>query len=296
MAVKTASVLGRSSKLTLTFGVLNIPIPIRYKPLNETERPVAAKLMCPEHGATLTQGYTCSVGTSHEHKIERDQIVKGYPHPDDPSHLVVVETSVLEEFAESRSSDAKIERIVDFSTIEPAYLDKVYLVDAGEGPNAEATFDLLASFLREQGKAAVTSAVISKQTRTIVFRWSEEFGCLLAHVCRFRSQIRLADVEKVQAVRERREEPQKEALGMVAEMLSAVEGEFDPGEVEDEYTPLVQSAIRQAAQGGTITATKTEKKVASSAGDLMATLAASLEAAKATQTKPRARKKSAASS
>lgn len=283
----------RGYKLSLTFGLVSIPI--KYAPIAETSSPVAAKTLCPEHQLPVNQGeWVCSRGTTDEHQVARDTVIKGYPHPDNSKQLVVVDPSVIEEFAESRSGVANIERIVDFSTIEPAYLDKTYLVWPGEGgAPAEQAFDLFVSVLRNEHKAAVTTAVMSKQTRTVVFRWSDEFGCLVAHVCRFASQIKFGDINSIRSATFERTEPPAEALELAKQILSTLEGEFDPAEVVDTYTPLVQSAIRQAAGGKEIAASPTEKKP-TPAGDLMAALTASLGKTKDAPPAKRTRKKTTA--
>ena len=293
MAASAATGPGRGYKLSLTFGLVSIPI--KYAPMTEATSPVSAKTLCPEHQLPLNQGdWVCSRGTPSEHEVARDTVIKGYPHPDDKNQLVVVDPSVIEEFAESRSGVASIERIVDFSTIDPAYFDKVYLVWPGEGgAAAEQSFDLFATVLRNESKAAVTTAVMSKQTRTVVFRWSDEFGCLVAHVCRFSSQIRLGNIETVKAVAERRVPPEKAALALAKQILDTLEGEFDPSEVEDTWTPLMQDAIRQAA-GGKAVKTATKAKAVAPAGDLMAALTASLASTKADAPAKRTRKKTTA--
>ena len=274
MSAKTKAVTGpgRGSKLTLGLGLVNVPV--AYKPLNETQRPVPGKLMCPEHGPALSQGYTCCVGTEHEHKIESAEIVKGFPHPDDSKTFVQVDPSVLEEIAESRDGSAQIERIVDASSIDAAYFEKVYLVWPQEG--GEAAFDLLAAVLKVEGKAAVTTTVMSKQTRTLVFRWSDELGGLLGHVCRFDSQIRHRDVEIVRNATSARPEPPAAQLDAARMLLTSLEGEFDPSEVDDEYTPLLQDAIRAAASGATFETKKAASAPTASATDLMASLMASI--------------------
>jgi len=271
----------RSSKLNLSFGLVTVPI--RYKPLAESKSGgVSAKMMCEEHHAALNQGaMVCSRGTADEHTVERGDIVKGYPHPDNPKQFVIVDPSVLDEFAESRTGDAAIKRIVDFSSIDPAYFDKVYTVWPGDGDRAAQSFDLFASVLREGGKAAVTTTVISKQTRTVIFRWSDDLGCLIAHVCRFQSQIRLGDVEVVGAVAERRAKPSEEELGLARQILSSLEGEFDPGEITDTWTPAIQDAIRQVGSGQEIKPSEKTGPV-EAANNLMDALKASVVAAKAT--------------
>lgn len=283
MAITTAKGPDRGSKLTLAFGLVNIPV--RYKPLAEASSPISAKLNCPDHfGVKLTQGYTCSVGTADEHPIDRADIVKGYPHPD-TKEMVQVDPAVIEEFAEARTGNAAIEKIVDASTIDPGFFEKTLIVWPGDG-GADA-FDLFASALREEGKAAVTTTVISKQTKTVIFRWSEEFDCLLAHVCSFASQLRLGDVGLVRNGTAERVPPPKAQITAAKALLATLEGEFDPAEVDDEYTPAVQDAIRQIAKSGKIAAPKAGKPVAK-ADDLMASLMASIDVSKKAPAKKKA--------
>ena len=292
MAARTNAGPSRGNKMSLSFGLVSIPI--KYAPMTEASSPVSAKTLCPDHHVPVKAGeWVCSGGTPDEHNVARDAVIKGYPHPDDPSQLVVVDPSVVEEFAESRSGVASIERIVDFSTIEPAYFDKVYMVWPGEGgPTAEQAFDLFAAVLRDEGKAAVTTAVMTKQTRTVVFRWSAEFGCLVAHVCKFASAIRFADINSIRAATFERTPPEGPALELAQQILTTLEGEFDPSEVDDAYTPLMQDAIRQAAGGKVAKKATAKKQAPTPAADLMATLKASLAEKPAPKT--RARKKSAA--
>ena len=287
MAAKAAAGPGRGYKLNLAFGLVNIPI--RYRLVNESGSTISAKTLCPEHHEPVKAGlWICSGGTAQEHTVERDEVVKGYPHPDNPSQFVLVETSVLEEFAESKSGNAQIEKMVDVSKIDPIYLDKAYNVWPDVG--GQAAFYLLETVCRKKKEAAVTTAVISKQTQTVIFRWSEIEKCMFAHVCHFETKIRRADIEMVKALSAQRTPPPKEQVVAATTLLATLAGEFDPSEVEDTWTPAVQDAIRQVAAGQPV-------KVAAAApvakaDDLMATLMASLEipAGKKAPAKPRAKK------
>jgi DNA end-binding protein Ku len=279
----------RSSKLTLTFGLVNVPVSM--KPLCETRSPISGKMTCPEHGPVLKQQYVCSQGNPEEHVIPRDQIVKSYPHPDDPRQMVVLDPSVVEEFMEQRSGFATIEKVIDASTIDPAYFESTtYLVWPGDG--GDLGFDLLANALRNNGWAAVTTVVLTKKTRMLVFRWSDEFGCLLGHVVRFASEIRESDVQLVREGDSQRGTPPTEHLEMAQSLLGSLAGTFDPSDVEDTYTTLMAHAIRQAADGKTFSP-EVEAPVAPAA-DLMAALVASIKATgekKTTGRKPTTRKK-----
>lgn len=288
-----AATTSHSNKLNLVFGMVEIPI--RYKPLADAKAGgVPAKLMCEKHHSTLNNGpRICSRGTADEHTVETGDVVKGYPNPDSPKELVIVDPSVLDEYAESRTGEAEITKIVN-DDIDAGWYEKTYLVDAGgDSPSAARRFDLFTTVLREGRKAAVVAAVFSKQTRTVVFRWSDEFDCLIAHVCRFESQVRLENVEIVKATAERRTKPSEEELGLARQILSSLEGEFDPGEVQDTWTPAVQDAIRQVANGKPVTKAAAAAKKVEPANDLLDALKASVEAAVKPVKKPAAKKPAA---
>jgi DNA end-binding protein Ku len=284
----------RASKLTLTFGLVNVPVSM--KPFGETKRPVSGKMTCPEHGPVLKQQYVCSQGTKDEHVIPNDEIVKSYEHPDRPGEMVVLEQAVLDEFTESRTGFATIERVVDTDSIDPCFYEQTHLVWPGDG--GELGFDLFTSVLREQGKAAVTTCVISKRTRMVVFRWSEQFGCLLGHVVRFAGELRMNDLALVKAGQAARPPLDAEQAKMAAQLLSTLEGDFNPEEVTDTYTDLMRHAIRSRADGTTFAKPKAEPQP--SATDLMDALTASIQAVSGAKpkapTKPRARKPKARAS
>jgi DNA end-binding protein Ku len=289
MAAKaTTAVPLRGTKLTLSFGLVNVPVAM--KPLAETTRSIAGKLMCPEHGPTLNMQSVCSKGTPHEHVIENDERLKGYPHPDDPTQFVVVDPEIVKELEEPRTGDAAIEKIVDVEQIDPGYLDKTYLVWPQAG--GEQGFDLLAAVLRKNGRAAVVTAVLSKQTSTILFRWSEHFGCLLAHTIRFDSRIRHADVQVAAEYAEKRPEPSAAHVDAAEALLATLEGELDTSEVVDRITPLMHEAIRAAANGETYKAPETTPEPTPEV-DLLAALQASVAATKKTAAKKPAAKKRA---
>jgi DNA end-binding protein Ku len=294
MAAKAATaVLDRSSKLSLGFGLVSIPI--RYKALAESKKPISGKLICPDHKETTPQLYQCGKGTDHEHLLTRGETISAFPHPDDKNQLVVVDPDVQKEFELSRTGEAAIESVVDVGLIDPIYFDTTYLVDAdNEGADAGLRFDIFAYTLRDEKLAAVTTTVISKQTRTVIFRWSEELECLVAHVCRFQSWIKLGEVQGVKDRASHREAPGEAYLEMGKQFFATLPNEFDPGEVDDQWTPMMQDAIRQAAGGRVTTTVRTKTEAPKPAADLLAALTASVAAAKKSVKKTPAKKKVAA--
>jgi DNA end-binding protein Ku len=278
----------RGRKLTVGFGLVQVPVAM--KPLNETQRPIPGKTMCPEHGPNCSQVTVCSAGTPAEHVLEYADKATGYPHPDRAGELVIVEKAVVKELEESRTGTAQIERAVPADSIDAAYFDKVFLV--WPQPGAEAAYDVLAAVLREDGIAAVATTVLTKQEETIVFRWSEAFEAVLGHVVRFDSMLRHGEAKLVCAGAEARPAPAPEMVEMGRTLFAQLAGEFDASEVADTLTPLMNDAIRAAANGRVYEVAK-PAPAAAPAVDLMAALQASVAASAAPAKKP-ARKKVAA--
>lgn len=270
-----------SANLTLGFGLVSVPVAMR--PIAETGSPVAGKLVCPQHGDNKEQTYLCCGGTPQEHLLKRNEMSTAYEHPDKPGELVIVDPNVLKEIAEERSGQIEVEKFVDVESIDPIYYDKTYLCWPQHG--GEQAFDLFAAVLRDEGRAAVSTVVMSKQTVMLVIRWSETTGTLVAHTCRFPSQVRWADAELVSHYANERPQPAEKHLEMARALIEGMVGVFDATEVVDRYTPLLEDAIRAAADGTTFSAPQAVPAAAKE--DLLDALAASVQAVK----KPTAAKK-----
>ena len=277
----------RGAKLSLKFGLVNVPV--RLKPLAETARAVPGKGWCPTHGPKLNQQSVCSAGTTDEHVLPNDEKQYAYPHPDRRDELVVVDADTWKALEESRTGTAQIKQLVDPDTIDAAYFDKTYMVDAEAG--SETEFDLFAAVLDASHRAAVTTTVLSKQEQTLVFRFSEEFGIVLAHVVKFEQEIRHDDVKAISNAAKERPEVDPRVLEAAQGLLASLEGDFDAGEAQDTLTTARQDVIRALAGGKTYLIPEVEPEEAAPATDLIATLLASVpKAAPAKAKKPAAKR------
>jgi len=278
-------------KLTIGFGMVNVAVAM--KSLVENARPIAGKGLCPEHGPSLASVSLCSRGSDHEHVVDNAEKLTGYPHPDDPGRLVVVDAETVKSLSEATDGVGTIKRTVDASSIDSAYTEKAFLLYPQTGH--EQAFDLLAAALREGGKAALVDVVLYKQTETLAVRWHAELDVLVAETIRFEQKIRHEDAELVRAGAEARGPVNEEMLAVASTILESLDGVFDAGEAQDTWTPLMQQAIRAADKGETFDApvvAEPEKVV-----DLMEALKASVDQAtpkKKAAAKPKTRKKVAA--
>jgi len=275
MATRTAEAApSGGSRLTLGFGLVSVPV--RLKPLMDERRRTAGRILCTTHAEPIKSRYMCGSGTDHEHLLEQGEYATGYPVCGSSDEFVVLEQATLDDLAAEKTGRCEIEKVVGVGEIDPVYLGKAYLCypqdGAGEG------FDLLAETLRRSGSAAVTTAVLSKQTVMVVFRWCGELDVLVAHLCLFSENTRMGDVALVRDAAQRRGGVSEEALAVAGTLLEQVRGEFDPREVLDTYSLELDAAIAAAA-GGAKPRAKAKAAKETPTSDLMAALKASLEAA-----------------
>ena len=269
--------------LTVGFGLVQVPMKLHV--IRDEKRSISAKMLCPTHKQPINMAPVCGVGTDDEHHLTREDVLMGYPRPDDASSFVVLDADVLEALGEERTGAATIERTCEVSEIDPLYFVKPYLLEPQKG--GEQQFDLLATVLREDGIAALANVVLTRQTVMLAITWSAELGTLVAHIIEYADRIRWKDIERVKFEAGTRAAPKAEYLSIARQLLDGVKGEFDATEVEDTYTTGLVEAIAAAAAGKPIKAGK--KAAAAPAGDLMAALTASLKASTA-KGKPAARK------
>ena len=264
------------SKLVLGFGLVNVPVAM--KPLMETRRRTAGRILCTTHVQPIKTRYMCGEGTEHEHLLEQGENATGYPVPGAAEEFVILEPSALEELAEERTGRCEIERVVPFAEIDPIYLGKAYLCYPQKG--AGQAFDLIAESLRRSGSALVATTVLSKQTVMIVVRWCAELGCVVSHVGEFAENVRTGDLALTTAGAHARGEVDEAMLEAAEPLLASLAGEFDPTAVEDTYTVALDEAIAQAA-AGTPREAKAAPVVDAKVVDLMEALKASVVAVKA---------------
>ena len=260
------------------------------KPLAETARPVPGKGACPKHGPGLNAVSLCSAGTKNEHVVPFEEKQTLYPHPD-TGELVYVDPELWKQLEHDRTGNAAIEAIVPVAQIDPVYIEKTYIVWPQEG--FEQQFDLLAALLDKNRKAAIVTAVYSKQTQLFAFRFVTELGCMVAHVIHFEQRLRHTDAELVADAAKARGKVDPKMLKVGEQLLSALEGKFDPGAAQDVLTEARQAAIRATAKGKVVKveAPEPEPEVVE---DVMATLMASVAAMPEKKPAKKPRKKVAA--
>lgn len=260
-----------SGTLTISFGLVNVNV--KYAPIIETSSGrLGGKFVDPATRRPVTQQYVNEAG-------EAVQKVTGYPHGDD---FVVLGESEAQGLKAERSGRLELRALIDPQSVDPVMFEKSHIVWPDKGH--EASYDVLCAVLGE-GQYLVGTTVFDS-TRVVVLRYA--MGCLMAHVCRYDTNIRWGNKNAVSISHAERPTPDAALVDMAMQVFGTLPGEFDFGAVEDDYDQRLRAAVEAAASGKPLP--KAPVVEDTPVADLMEALKATV-AANAEQKQPQKRKR-----
>jgi DNA end-binding protein Ku len=279
----------RGSAQSIAFGLVNVPVKVKTLSESKAKTSISANFICPDHEEKVKTKRYCEAGDHYPDAVKAYPVDGGY---------VQLDEDLLDQIVAAKTGELRIETFVPLEQIDPIYFKAPYLVYPGEG--GAGNYDLLATAMRDAGRAAVGNAVFAgaKSTALIVLRFSEATGTLVAHSCVYDDAIRWGDVDLVVNAAQARPAPSAAHVQLAEQIIQGLEGDFDPTAVADTYTPALRDLLAQAA-GGKTPKPAAKPQPTTQADDLMAALRDSVAAAKKTPkpkpaAKPKAAKKKAA--
>lgn len=266
--VDASAALPRASRLlTLSFGMFNVAVAIA--PMFSEDKGLKGHLHCAEHHAGMKQAWYCEHG---EHYVPKVELQTVYEYGGDN---IVLSTSEAQALEAERDGVVKLTRSAQVSSIDPSYFEKSYLMWATPSKPNEQAYRALLTAMRTTGLALIGQVVISKTDRALVIRWSAEHGMLVAHVCNYGANLKVAAVETVRAAEFAWPEPTAEFVAQAELLLTSLESDFDPNAVEDTYQVRLEAALSAKATGGAVVPTPDAAPVP----DMLAALKLEIEAA-----------------
>jgi DNA end-binding protein Ku len=214
-------------------------------------------------------------------EVPWDEIVKGYENHDG-EYVVLTDADFAEANVEA-THRVDILDFVDFSAIDPRYIDRpYYLAPQKAGKKAYA---LLRETLRRTGKAGIGKVVI--RTRQHLAAVVAADNALLLILLRFSDELRNAsDLDLPERNLQKLGVTSKE-LGMAEKLVTGMVEEFKPEKYEDEYRRDLMKLIHKKAKAGDVNRvpegveTKARRPAGTSVIDLAALLASSLKGGRA---------------
>jgi DNA end-binding protein Ku len=210
-----------------------------------------------------------------------EDIVKGYENDD--GEYVVLTDADFEAANVEATHRVDILDFVDFSAIDPRYIDRPYfLVPQKAGRKAYA---VLRETLRRTGKAGVGKVVI--RTRQHLAAVVAADNALLLILLRFSDELRSAsDLDLPERNLQKLGITSKE-LGMAEQLVEGMVEDFKPDKYEDEYKRDLMKLIHKKARAGEVNRipegaeAKSRRAPTAKVIDLAALLASSLKKGRA---------------
>lgn len=200
-------------------------------------------------------------------EVEYSEIRRGYEIEE--GVFVVLDEEELDALEPEKSRDIEITRFVPYDAVGPAWYDRPYHL--GPDGDDEAYF-ALTDALEGRGEEGIARWTMRNKEYVGALRVEGDHLMLIT----LRHVGEVVPASALEAPGGRKPEPQE--LKMAEQLVAALEAEFDPAEYTDEYRDRVMELIEAKAEGKTVEFRQPERRVA--AGDLQATLEASLAAAR----------------
>jgi DNA end-binding protein Ku len=238
-----------SRSMILNYGVFNIGV--AWAPVFKaaTTGEVKSHLHCPEHHGQVKQDWYCEHG---DHYVPRSELETAFEYA---GQSVVLGDDTLAALESERDGIVRLKQSCPASEIDAAYFEKPYLLWPTPGVPNEQAFRALLTAMRQTGKALIGQVVVSKTDRMLVIRWSEEFSCLVAHVCNYAANVKQKDVSLVAAGEQAWADPGDEYVAQAVSLLDSLAGDFDPSAIENTYATKLADALHATIGGGSVTVT-----------------------------------------
>jgi DNA end-binding protein Ku len=274
----------------ISFGLVNVPVKLYSAVSRKTVR---FHQLNKETGHRIAQKRVDSV-TGDE--VPYENIVKGYELTKE--RYVVIEPEELESLDPEKTRTIDIEDFVDLEEIDPIYYDHPYYLVPDKG--AAKAYGLLMQAMQESEKVAIARVVIRSKEQLVAIRPASG-GVLTMETMIFSDEVVPTDeIDELPGAKELKVSDRE--VKMAQQLIASLSSDFEPEKYQDQYREKVLELIERKASGEEI-AVQPEAPEPKKVPDLMAALEASLAAVKgdssgdgkASESKPKAKKKPASS-
>jgi DNA end-binding protein Ku len=203
-------------------------------------------------------------------EVPYSDVAKGYPLP---SGEMIVLTD--EDFAALPLSTSKTIEVLQFTPaeqVDPIFFAKSYYLEpdtTGARPYA-----LLRDALEDSGRVAIVKVALRQRESLATLRVRE--GVFVLETMLWPEEVRAADFGFL----EEDIEVRAQELKMAGSLIDTMTADFDPDEYHDDYREALEEVIEAKISGHEAVQPAQEPEEAAPAADLVATLRASVEAAR----------------
>lgn len=193
-----------------------------------------------------------------------DETAKGYEVSKD--EFVVLQKEELEAARSESDQRIRVDKFVDFLSIDPIYYDKSYILTPDKSGEA---YSLLLTALQRMGKVGAGRITMRMKEYPVLIHPRSD--ALVLTTLRYAYEV--AEPKALEELKELKE-PRKEELDLAMKIIADLSGEFDITEYEDSYRQKIEEMIDKKMKGETIAV---EKPVKEEAKELMVALQETLK-------------------
>jgi DNA end-binding protein Ku len=238
---------------TIAIGLVNVPVKLHAMIF---DKGISFRFLHKDDGQPLKYERVC---TKDEKVVPWENVVRGYEVS--KNRFVVIEKEELNAARPESNQTIRLQKFVDYLSIDPMYLDRPYLLTPDKSDDA---YSLLFTALQKMGKAGVGKITIrDKEYPVLVHPYRK---ALVLTTLRYANEVTdPSDIEELRAIKE----PGREELELAKKIVDDLSGEFDITEYRDSYQEKVKALIEKKMKGEPIVA---EKPVQPEAKELMVAL------------------------
>ena len=242
----------------ITIGLVNVPVKLFTMIFDKS---ISFRFLHKQDGQPLKYQRVC---IKDDKVIPWEDTVKGFEVT--KNEFVIFDKEELKAARPESDQRIRIDKFVDFLSVDPIYLDKSYVLTPDKSEDA---YSLLLNALQGMGKAGVGRITLrTKEYPVLVHVYK---GALVMTTLRYAYEV--ADPSSLEDLKELKE-PGKNQLALAEKIISDLSGEFNITEYEDTYKEKVEELISKKLKGEKIVV---QKPVKEEAKELMVALQETLE-------------------
>jgi DNA end-binding protein Ku len=246
---------------SISFGLVNIPVRL-YSGSNSHEG-IDLDMLHKDDHAPIRYARICRKDGE---EVPWDDIVKGYEYHD--GDYVVLTKKELDSIDAKKTQTIDIRQFVDEDDIDIRYFEKPYYLEPVKG--GEKAYALLREALRKANKLAVARFVMHEREHIAAIK--PVGRALVLNQMRFPTDLREPSDLHLPTEKDLTDKELEMALKLVRQETKP----FIPEDLHDTYTEELEEMIKDKVKGKKPAKTTKPKTDATTTGDLMAALKASL--------------------
>ncbi len=220
----------------ISVGLVNVPVKLYPMIRDQT---LSFRLLHKADGQPIQYKKVCA---KDEGEVDWKDTVKGYEVRKD--EFVVFEKEELEAIKPESDQRIRIDKFVDYLSIDPVYFERSYVLTPDKSGDA---YGLLLKAFQKLGKAGMGRITLKTKEYPVLVH--EYKGALVATTLRYAYEVvDPNDMEELKEV----EEPTKDEIELATKIIKELEGEFDITAYRDGFKERAEELIEKKMKGETV--------------------------------------------